>query len=257
MVYGTYSTGFRPGGNNRLPTASPFSADTLDNFEIGWKTSWLERRMRFNGAVFYDKWKNAQTAVQGQYGITSIVNAGDAKSTGVETEFNWLVTEHLNLYAAGTVLFKDETTTVFCEPTSLGVPQSSCSANAVDAAPGTQMPGIPRNKADATARYQFEAGSYRNFLQASMVYQSGTTYSLEATRFFAGDTPAFSTVDLSAGTGTGNWTIEAYIDNLFDKRGELGKNSECNDLAAHYCLLNAHIYPIKPMQFGVKFAQRF
>ena len=41
------------------------------------------------------------------------------------------------------------------------------------------------------------------------------------------------------------------------KRGELGKNSECNDSGAHYCLLNAHVYPIKPMQFGVKFGQKF
>jgi len=257
MVYGTYSTGFRPGGNNRLPTASPFSADTLDNFEIGWKTSWLDHRVRFNGAVFYDKWKNAQTAVQGQYGITSIVNAGDAKSTGVETEFNWLVTDQLNLFVAGTVLFKDETTTVFCQPTTLGVPQSTCTPSFVDAEPGTQMPGIPRNKADATARYQFEMGSYHSFMQAALAYQSGSTYSLESTRFFAGDTAAFTTVDLSAGTGVNDWTIEAYIDNVFDKRGILGKNSECNDLAAHYCLLNAHEFPTKPMQFGIKFAQRF
>jgi len=257
MVYGTYSTGFRPGGNNRLPTATSYTADTLDNFEVGWKTSWLDRRMRFNGALFYDKWNNAQTAVQGQYGITSIVNAGDAKSTGVEMELNWQATEHLTLFAAGTVLFKDETTTVFCQPTSLGVPQSNCAADAVDAAPGTQMPGIPRNKGDANARYQFAWGGYHNFVQASLAYQSGTTYSLEATRVYAGDTAAFSTFDLSAGTGMNNWTVEAYIDNLFDERGILGKNSECNDLAAHYCLLNAHEYPTKPMQFGIKFAQRF
>jgi outer membrane receptor protein involved in Fe transport len=119
------------------------------------------------------------------------------------------------------------------------------------------MPGIPRNKADATARYQFEMGGYHNFVQASLLYQSGTTYSLEATRSFAGETPAFTTFDLSAGTAMSNWTFAAYVDNVFDKRGELGKNSECNDLAAHYCLLNAHVYPVKPMQFGLKFGQRF
>jgi outer membrane receptor protein involved in Fe transport len=255
MVYGTYSTGFRPGGNNRLPTAPAYSSDTLTNFEIGWKTAWAHR-LRFNGAVFYDKWKDAQTSIQGQSGITSIVNAGDAKSTGIEAELNWQATEHLNLSAAGTVLFKNETTTVFCKPSKLGVPQPDC-ALGVDAEPGTQMPGIPKNKANATARYQFEMGRYNSFVQGSWVYQSGTTYSLENTRTFAGTTAAFSTFDLSAGLGQGNWNLEAYIANVFDKRGELGKNSECNDLLYHYCLTNAHVYPTAPMSFGLKFAQRF
>ena len=63
--------------------------------------------------------------------------------------------------------------------------------------------------------------------------------------------------DFSTGTGLNNWHVEAFIENVFDKRGQLGKNSECNDSAFHYCLLNAHIYPIKPMEFGVKFGQKF
>jgi iron complex outermembrane receptor protein len=256
MMYGTYSTGFRPGGNNRLPTAGSYASDKLDNFEIGWKTAWLEHRMRFNGALFYEKWKDAQTSVQGQFGITSVVNAGDAKSTGVEAELNWQATDHLNLSAAGTVLFKNETTTVFCAPTDQGVPQKTCTANKVDAAPGTQMPGIPKNKGNATARYQFNVGTYSSFVQGTVFYQSSTTYSLEATRTFAGTTPAFGTFNLSAGTGMNNWNVEVFIENLFDKRGQLGKNSECND-GVHYCLLNAHVYPVKPMQFGLKFGQRF
>jgi iron complex outermembrane recepter protein len=258
MVYGTYSTGFRPGGNNRKPTSPPWQADTLTNFEIGWKTTWAQR-LRFNGAAFYDKWKDAQTSIQGQYGITSIVNAGNAKSTGIEAELNWQATEHLNLSAAGTVLFKNEITTVFCKPTSAGVPQTPpCDpAIGVDAVPGTQMPGIPRNKANATARYQFEMGGFNSFVQGSWVYQSGTTFSLEDTRSFAGTTAAFSVFNLSAGIGQNRWNLEAYIENVADKRGELGKNSECNDTAFHYCLINAHVYPTAPMSFGLKFGQRF
>ena len=78
----------------------------------------------------------------------------------------------------------------------------------------------------------------------------------KSTRIYAGDTPSFTTFDLSAGTGLNNWHLEGYIDNLFDKQGELGKNSECND-EVHYCLINAHVYPVRPMQFGIKFGQKF
>jgi iron complex outermembrane recepter protein len=255
MMYGTYSTGFRPGGNNRLPLAGSYSSDTLTNYEIGWKTTWAHK-LRFNGAVFYEKWYGAQTAVQGQFGITSIVNTGNAKSEGVEAELNWQATEHLNLSANATILFKDETTTLFCEPTSAGVPQSTCTGAAIAAEPGTRMPGIPLNKANGIARYQFEMGRYNSFVQGTVVYQSGTTYSLENTRNFAGETPAFGTFNLSAGIAQNSWTLEAYINNVFDERGQLGKNSECND-SLHYCLTNAHVYPVAPMQFGLKFGQRF
>jgi len=267
MVYGTWSTGFRPGGINRLPSAGSYAADTLDNYEIGWKTSWAHK-LRFNGALFYEKWKNPQLSTQGQNGITSFVNAADAKSEGLEAELHWQATEHLNLSAAGTVLFKNETTEIFCQPDhDTGLIPPTCSdalgpggappTHPVGSYAGTQMPGIPRNKANLTARYQFELGRYNSFVQATGVYQSGVTYSLENTSQYVGTTPAFGTVDLSAGIGRNSWTLSAYINNVFDERGQLGRNSECNDLANHYCLLNAHVFPTAPMQFGLQFGQRF
>jgi iron complex outermembrane recepter protein len=258
MVYGTWSTGFRPGGNNRLPTAGSYNADTLANFEIGWKTTWFDRRVRANGAVFYEKWKDVQAAVQGLSGITSIVNAGNAKVEGLESEISWAVDDHLTLSMAGTGLLRLETTSVFCRPSKLGAVISSCTdPAAIDAVSGTQLPVTPKVKVNGTARYAFDVGEYKSFVQMSVAHQSSTTFSLETTRFYAGDTPAFTTFDFSAGTGLNNWRIEAYVENAFDKRGELGKNAECNDSVYHYCDLNAHVYPIKPLQYGIKFGQKF
>jgi iron complex outermembrane recepter protein len=257
MVYVTWSTGFRPGGNNRLPTAGSFDADTLTNFELGWKTDWFDHRLRANGAVFYERWNNVQTAVQGQYGITSIVNAGNAKVEGLESELEWAATEHLTVSASATGLLRMETTSVFCAPSTLGVEQKTCTADFVDAYPGTQLPGTPKVKANGTARYSFGVGNYKSYVQGTVGHQSSTTYSLESTRNYVGDTPSFTTFDLSAGTGLDSWHVEGFIENLFDKRGQLGRNSECNDLVNHYCLLNAHVYPAKPMEFGVKFGQKF
>jgi outer membrane receptor protein involved in Fe transport len=256
MAYATLSTGFRPGGNNRRPEALSFNADTLTNYELGWKTTWLDRSLRWNGAVFYEKWKDAQTSVQGQFGITAIVNAGDAKVEGIESELSWAADEHLTLSASVTGLLKAEITTVFCGPTPTGLAQHSCPVADVDAFPGTQLPVTPKIKGTGTARYAFNVGDYKSFAQASVFHQSSTTYSLEATRFYAGDTPSFTTVDFSAGTGLKNWHVEVFVQNAFDERGQLGRNSECND-GVHYCLTNSHIYPIKPMEYGIKFGQKF
>jgi iron complex outermembrane receptor protein len=256
MVYGTWSTGFRPGGNNRLPTAGSYRADTLTNFELGWKTSWFDNRVRANGAMYYEKWNQVQTAVQGQYGITSVVNAGNAKVEGLESEVNWAVDEHLTLSASAMGLLKAQITNTFCRPTPLGVPQSTCTPDFVDATAGTQLPVTPKVKADGTARYAFNVGEYKSFAQGSVIHQSSTTYSLESTRFIVGDTASFTTFDFSAGTALNNWHVEAYIENAFDKRGQLGKNVECNDFLG-YCASHPKVYPISPMKFGVKFGQKF
>ncbi|MFX8825023.1 TonB-dependent receptor, partial [Acinetobacter baumannii] len=77
LVYATWSTGFRPGGINRRPSAAPYQAEKLTNYEIGWKTTWLGGKLRINGALFLEKLGQAQFAVTSdQNGITDIVNAG-------------------------------------------------------------------------------------------------------------------------------------------------------------------------------------
>jgi outer membrane receptor protein involved in Fe transport len=67
MLYFTYSTGFRPGGVNRnvvelgqtvlIPN---FKSDTISNYEVGWKTSWLDNRLIVNSAFFWDDWNRLQ-----------------------------------------------------------------------------------------------------------------------------------------------------------------------------------------------------
>jgi hypothetical protein len=52
-----------------------------------------------------------------------------------------------------------------------------------------------------------------------------------------------------------NWHLEAYIENVFDKRGELGRVTQCT--SADACYADYRVYPIKPMNFGVKFGQKF
>ena len=126
----------------------------------------------------------------------------------------------------------------------------------MDAPAGTQLPSTPKTKANGTARYSFDVGAYKSFAQAAVVHQSSTTYSLKSTRFLVGDTPSFTTFDLSAGTVKDNWHLEAFIENVFDKPGELGKLVECND-GIGYCASNPKIYPTSPMRFGVKFGQKF
>ena len=256
MIYATYSTGYRPGGNNRKPQVLPWTADTLSNYEVGWKTNFFNHRFRFNGALFMEKWKDAQASIQGENGITSIINAGDAETKGIEGDITWLALDNLTLSLSGTYV-KAKTTTDFCAPTRIGLPVKSCLPAALDAPAGTQLPATPKEKGNASARYHFNVGDYDSFVQGTVAYQSSTTYSLEGPANKAvGDTPAYTTWDFSVGTAKKNWTLEAFIQNATDARGEIARISECSD-PLKYCWAHHKVLPIKPMYYGIKFGQRF
>jgi iron complex outermembrane receptor protein len=60
-TYATFSTGFRSGGFNAPNVNVPvFKAETLTNYEAGFKSQWLDRKVTLNGAVFQTNVKNYQ-----------------------------------------------------------------------------------------------------------------------------------------------------------------------------------------------------
>ena len=67
LLYGTWSEGYRPGGINRNPFAGDYVSDFLTNYELGWKTSWLDDRLRFNGAVSARRYKKVVGPDKYQY----------------------------------------------------------------------------------------------------------------------------------------------------------------------------------------------
>jgi iron complex outermembrane recepter protein len=79
-----------------------------------------------------------------------------------------------------------------------------------------------------------------------------------------GDLPAYNSVDLSAGIQHGSWSVDAYVDNVFDKRGALYKFTECGvtNCGAHNVVPqypNGQVYTgfSQPRTFGVRFKQEF
>jgi hypothetical protein len=110
-------------------------------------------------------------------------------------------------------------------------------------------------KGNATARYKFNVADYESFFQGSVIHQSSSRAdlrTLENSEF--GELPQFTTFDFATGTGMHNWTVEAFVENAFDKRGALGRTNAC---AAAYCYTHYREFAIKPMNFGVKFGQKF
>jgi iron complex outermembrane recepter protein len=253
LIYATYSTGFRPGGNNRRVDVLPFKPDILSNYEIGWKTTWLDRRLRINGAAFYEQWKNVQFGIAppGSNGITFTYNIGDARVYGVEGDFA-LSLGGLTLSGGGT--FIDAKLASDFGPINLqGLPIPGTP----DAPRGTRLPIQPKYKASLTARYKFELGAVEPFLQGSWSYQSAGRPFLTTAEFTGSggqNLKGFSTFDFSTGADIGGFSVELFVQNAFDKRGILSLNSACGITP---CLAAARAFPTKPQQFGLKIGTKF
>ncbi|BCW90793.1 Ferric-pseudobactin 358 receptor [Alphaproteobacteria bacterium SO-S41] len=92
--YASYTTGFRPGAFNLSPTTLatiPYDQESADNYEIGFKSRWLDNRLDVNLALFYMRQKDMLLALTTQLaGVdrTYLDNIGTGNTYGVELEVN-------------------------------------------------------------------------------------------------------------------------------------------------------------------------
>jgi outer membrane receptor protein involved in Fe transport len=259
MIYATFSQGFRPGGINRRGTLPPYKADFLDNYEFGWKTEWLDHHLVWNGALFQDKWKDFQFAVVGANGLTEIKNANQARIRGFESNLVWAASYNLTL-SAGLALYDAKLTANYCGKTDAnGNPITDCSVgdpNFPDIAPeGTRLPITPRAKGNVVARYNFDLHGYDAYVQAAGVAVGRRRSDLRlADNAILGELPGYGSVDLSAGLRKDLWSLDFYLKNAFDNRGEIARYAEC---ATAVCGAQTYIIPIQPRTFGVRLTRDF
>ncbi|OYU15016.1 MAG: TonB-dependent receptor [Alphaproteobacteria bacterium PA4] len=267
LVYFTFSQGFRPGGINRRGGLAPYQPDKLDNFELGFKTSWADNMVRFNGAIYQENWNNIQFSALGENGLTVVTNAGDARIRGVEFDLTLAPTPGLTLSAGGS--YNDaKLVTNFCAfanaARNCATPGPGGQANSILAPEGTRLPDTARFKGNALARYEFDIGSLTAHMQGAVVYEGDRVGDLRtATRQIVGDFPAYTTVDLTFGVKKDSWTAELYATNLFDSNGITSRSVQCGEtVCGDPSGVTAsggifYQYVIRPRTIGLKVGTRF
>lgn len=98
MAYALFSRGFRAGGFSGRPgtyeaATTPYDPETVDNYELGFKSEWLEHRLRINASAYSMNYKKKQEELSVPVNIvggtgqqTLFVNAATAKLQGFEIE---------------------------------------------------------------------------------------------------------------------------------------------------------------------------
>jgi len=266
LIYGTYSEGYRPGGVQRRGILPNYKADYLKNWEMGWKTSWMDNRVIWNGAVFREEWKNFQFAVLGLNGLTDIRNAAQAAITGLETDLTWAATYNLT-FNGGFAYYDAKLTENYCGTLDANEePVTDCASP--QAPDGTQLPITAKTKGNLGARYTWDIGSMEAHVAGTWLYEGKRRSDLRVFEGgLIGDMPAYNTMDFSFGLKKDKWALDLFVKNAFDERGQIGRFFQCSEaicgnaaggtvypVPPEYANGQVYIIPIQPRTVGLRYS---
>jgi len=262
MFYATYSEGFRPGGFNQgvglIPKTSPlygkfsvprfYDSDTLKNYEVGWKTQWLDHRLQFNGAVYDEEWSNVQlqiydAALYGNSGFT--VNGPNYRVRGVEGDVVFRVTNELTLNSSF----------AFNHSVQVNEPSLVDNGTVISLFPtrgaGSPLADAPPFQGNLRLRYEAPIFDYLWHVQAGAQF---TDHSYADVIDIGTIAPpdyllaSYTTYDAAAGIAKDAWSLEFFGDNLTDTRAQLYISS-----ASFQTLTTTN----RPRVLGVRFSYKF
>jgi iron complex outermembrane receptor protein len=265
LLYGTVSKGFRPGGINRRNDVAAYQPDTLQNYELGWKTTWLGGLLRINGAIYQQDWKHFQYAFLGANSFTEIHNGPSARIRGAELDAA-INAGPLNFSISGA--YTDAKTRqnlcLFDDPSLTCQPDDTNPTNMVSAPKGTRLPITPKWKLAGTARYTVPVGAASIYGQVNATYQSSAASDIRQAVYETftgaiispadqiGRLPGFATVNLALGSHWDRFRVEGFVSNVFDKRGQLARLIECGS-----CGQRPYIVPTTPRTIGLRVGADF
>ncbi len=236
LLYADWAQGFRDGGTNGGMPASctnngaplQYQPDTLTNYELGWKTMWLDNHLLWDGAVYYMPWKGLQTLVFDPNVCLSssfTANVGNARVYGMESNVNYNVTRFLSLGASASYNDARMQTNNF---------QNSSFA----VVPGERLPYDPYFSFSANARYErpLPGGSPLHwYVQYDLSHKGDMWNDLQSSgsnglpRVLQ---PGYSIMNLRIGLQQthSHWLTEFYVTNLTNKNAVIYTNEGNFDL---------------------------
>ncbi|WP_374574699.1 TonB-dependent receptor [Phenylobacterium sp.] len=227
LLFATVSRGFKSGGwNLDSSTASALAAgikvapETVTSYEAGVKSDFWNGRARVNATVFTSKFKDFQvfTFKSVQVGsqtvqVTSLTNAGEVTSKGLEFEGTVIPLDGLTLSA--TYTYNDSKYDKY--PGGGGT-----AAGAIIDADGVQTPYAPKNKAYLSVDYTRPVISAADgFVHLGYAVQSSENFDPKVINPTYGDgyyIPGYESYDARLGlTATnGRWELSLWGKNLAD-----------------------------------------
>lgn len=238
MLFATYSIGYKGQGYdisssfNQNTSDNPVGSEDSDSFELGMKATFLDGRLQFNPTLFhakYDDFQAQQARIVDGLIELGIANVGKLETTGIEIDFQALLSENLRL--VGGIAYVDAEIKEFSGADCYVGQSAADGCNEIlDAAGmgtgsfsqdlgGKDLNNSPDFKFTISAEYSVELSAlpFDGFVNLSYQWQDDVNFSLLGDPGTEQD--AYGIMNLSAGiTGPDNrYSATVFVNNLFDE----------------------------------------
>jgi iron complex outermembrane receptor protein len=240
-IYAKYSTGFKSGGFNvdyikqeDLENGIEFDEETVDSFELGLKSVFLDGRLQFNAAAFIANYEDYQVnqffdlgfdeATGAQLTSIRITNAAEVDTSGLELEATYNVTANLTLNA--TLGLLDATFADFPAGTSVEVPNPDIPGDVLKVpvnAKGNDLPLAPSVTGTLGFQHYTRFSAMDMLIRLDVIYTGDyfTTIENETTRNLTGLAPTTFALDISS-FGIPHTIDYGHVDSFTTLNGRIG-----------------------------------
>ena len=285
MVYALFTQGTRPGGVNRSRGEPFFStsykSDLMDNYEIGYRSTFGDGRGRFNVTAYHMLWSDYQLELTdpssrpcddndpdpdvvpnlcGQPWQAIVTNAGEAHITGINFELDYVINDSWVFGANATFLEAETDTTA--DITGDGED---------DLFAGLRLPITPEVKGSAWLDYTSPS---QVFSGANMFARLQTSYTGDSVnRLEPGDkltspnpqliNDAYMISDIRVGVRGDDWELSLFVNNISDERATYNIGSSTAQMNWAFGNLaegRDHFqrrFTARPREYGMRYMKRW
>ncbi len=232
MAYTSYSRGYKGGGFS-IGQFDTFDPETVDAYEIGIKSQFLDNRARVNVAAFYKDYKDLQVNFL-EFTSFTTDNAADSTIKGIELEGTVLATDSLTLHAMATWLDATFDSYQFTPEISLD---------------GERMNRAPKYSFGLGASQEWHLpGGSRLVARADYYWQDSVFYRVQNVPRHRGD--SFHTADarLVWTSVDERWTVDAFVTNFTNQDNQRGLTVSDGLSTGNNSFIS--LYP--PRQYGLR-----
>lgn len=249
-VYASFSTGFKSGGFQYVPFSKGqadvlFAPEDIKAYEIGFKTEWLDRTLRVNGAAYYYDYKNLQISriilpAGSAAPVSLISNAASSTIKGVDLEVTMRPSRNFEVNIAYGYLDAKYDKYVFNATTDFsGTRMVRAPEHSINVGAEWRMPVWGDGEFSLRADYALTGDFFHEPGQGNLAFGTGIPLTAE---------DGYGLLDLRASLTKNNWTLTAYATNLGDTKYRRTINALGNTVVG---------FAGAPRMYGAKLAYSF
>lgn len=271
MAYASYSRGYRAGTFNGLAYGSSnqvyfVKPETVDAYEAGLKSRFLDNKLQVNAAVFYNRIKGQQGQVVDASATANLVSL-DGKLDGMELEITYQALSTLRLNASAGLLHSwyDSANCPAKLLTGFPAQQGNCVASATGnvSVGGNPFPYAAKSSANLGFDWDAWATSAGKIsLHGDTVY-TGHFYYDSFANYSAPPLTHLVTGDFAQGSGN-YWLLNGRLTYAFDRYSVSAWGKNLTDkryypfgISLENLFGNGYRVPGDPLTFGAEFSMKF